>query len=166
MMTPLLIAIFFFQAEDGIRDGRVTGVQTCALPILEGKIVDVAQDSENGHVQGVTLADGRTIEGELFIDCSGFRGLLIEGALGTGYEEWSHWLPCDRAAAVPCALPGPPDPFTRSTARSAGWQWRIPLQHRMGNGLVYSSAHLEREGAETLLLANLEGEPIASPRHL
>ena len=133
---------------------------------IEGKIVDVAQDGENGHVQSVTLADGRTIDGELFIDCSGFRGLLIEDALGTGYEDWSRWLPCDRAAAVPCALPGPPDPFTRSTARKAGWQWRIPLQHRMGNGLVYSSAHFEREEAEALLLANLEGEPMAPPRHL
>ena len=133
---------------------------------IEGKIVDVAQDGENGHVRSVVMEDGRAIAGELFIDCSGFRGLLIEGMLGTGYEDWSRWLPCDRAAAVPCALPGPPDPFTRSTARSAGWQWRIPLQHRMGNGLVYSSAHIEREEAEALLLANLEGEPIASPRHL
>jgi len=133
---------------------------------IEGKIVDVRQDSESGFVQSVTLADGRSIAGELFIDCSGFRGLLIEGTLGTGYEDWSRWLPCDRAIAVPCALPGPPDPFTRATARSAGWQWRIPLQHRMGNGLVYSSAHLEREDAESLLLDNLEGEPIAPPRHL
>lgn len=133
---------------------------------VEGKIVDVAQDGESGFVQSVTMADGRIIPGELFIDCSGFRGLLIEGTLRTGYEEWTRWLPCDRAAAVPCALPGPPDPFTRSTARNAGWQWRIPLQHRMGNGLVYSSAHLEREEAEALLLANLEAEPLASPRHL
>jgi len=133
---------------------------------IEGKIVDVALDGESGHVESVTMADGSIVAGELFIDCSGFRGLLIEGALGTGYEDWSRWLPCDRAAAVPCALPGAPDPFTRSTARRAGWQWRIPLRHRMGNGLVYSSAHLEREQAESLLLANLEGEPIASPRHL
>jgi tryptophan halogenase len=133
---------------------------------IEGKIVDVTQESENGHVQSVTLADDRTIGGELFLDCSGFRGLLIEGTLGTGYDDWSHWLPCDRAVAVPCALPGPPDPFTRSTARKAGWQWRIPLQHRMGNGLVYSSAHLRREEAESLLLANLEGKPTAEPRHL
>src|SRR4029079_9052511 len=93
---------------------------------IEGKIVDVRQDSESGFVQSVTLADGRSIAGELFIDCSGFRGLLIEGTLGTDYEDWSRWLPCDRAIAVPCALPGPPDPFTRATARSAGWQWRIP----------------------------------------
>ena len=133
---------------------------------IEGKIVDVAQDGENGHVLSVGLADGRSVDGELFIDCSGFRGLLIEDALGTGYEDWSRWLLCDRAAAVQCALPGPADPFTRCTARSAGWQWRIPLQHRMGNGLVYSSAHMEREEAESLVLANLEAEPIAAPRHL
>jgi tryptophan halogenase len=133
---------------------------------IEGKIVDVALDGATGHVEVVTLADGRTIDGELFVDCSGFRGLLIEQKLGTGYDDWTRWLPCDRAVAVPSRLAGPPDPFTRSTARSAGWQWRIPLQHRMGNGLVYSSAHLGREEAEALLLANLESEPLAEPRHL
>ena len=133
---------------------------------IEGKIVDVRTGGESGHVEAVQLASGEMIEGELFIDCSGFRGLLIEEKLGTGYEDWGHWLPCDRAAAVPTRLSGPPDPFTRSTARSAGWQWRIPLQHRMGNGLVYSSAHLERDEAARLLLANLEGEPLAEPRHL
>jgi tryptophan halogenase len=133
---------------------------------IEGKIVDVALNGQSGHVESVTLADGRSFAGELFIDCSGFRGLLIEEALGTGYEDWSRWLPCDRAVAVPCALPGPPDPFTRSTAHDAGWQWRIPLQHRMGNGFVYSSAHIGRDDAEALLLANLEGEPLAPPRHL
>jgi len=132
----------------------------------EGKIVDVAVDGESGHVTSVTLADGRSIDGELFIDCSGFRGLLIEDKLGTGYEDWSRWLPCDRAVAVPSKLTGQPDPFTRATARPSGWQWRIPLQHRMGNGLVYSSAHLERDDAVKLLLANLESEPIAEPRHL
>ncbi len=132
----------------------------------EGKIVDASVDGETGHVTSVTLADGQFIEGELFVDCSGFRGLLIEEKLGTGYDDWSRWLPCDRAAAVPTALAGPPEPFTRSTARESGWQWRIPLQHRMGNGLVYSSAHLSREDAESLLLANLEGEPLAPPRHL
>jgi tryptophan halogenase len=102
----------------------------------------------------------------LFIDCSGFRGLLIEEKLGTGYEDWSHWLPCDRAVAIPSRLAGPPEPFTRSTAHEAGWQWRIPLQQRMGNGLVYSNACLSRENAETLLLSNLEAEPLAAPRHL
>jgi tryptophan halogenase len=164
---PLSQLVYAFQFDAGLYARFLRGyAERKGVRRTEGKIVDVIQDSENGHVQSVTLDDGRTSDGELFIDCSGFRGLLIEGTLGTGYEEWSHWLPCDRAAAVPCALPSPPDPFTRSTARSAGWQWRIPLQHRMGNGLVYSSAHLEREAAETLLLANLEGEPIASPRHL
>lgn len=133
---------------------------------IEGKIVDVTQNADNGHVESVTMADDHVVKGDLFIDCSGFRGLLIEGTLRTGYEEWTRWLPCDRAIAVPCALKGPPDPFTRSTARSAGWQWRIPLQHRMGNGLVYSSGHLRREDAEALLLENLEAEPLASPKHL
>jgi tryptophan halogenase len=132
----------------------------------EGKIVDVALDGASGLVRSVTLADGSAVEGDLFIDCSGFRGLLIEEKLGTGYEDWSHWLICDRAVAVPSKLPGPPDPFTRSTARASGWQWRIPLQHRMGNGIVYSSAHLERDEAAAMLLANLEAEPLAEPRHL
>jgi tryptophan halogenase len=133
---------------------------------IEGKIVDVELDGATGHVHSGRLADGRSIDGELFVDCSGFRGLLIEEALGTGYEDWIRWLPCDRAVAVPSKLDGPPDPFTRSTARSAGWQWRIPLQHRMGNGLVYSSAHMGKEDAAALLLANLETEPLADPRHL
>jgi tryptophan halogenase len=133
---------------------------------IEGKIVDVEVGGTRGHVQSVTLADGQTIRGELFIDCSGFRGLLIEQKLETGYEDWRHWLPCDRAAAVPTPLVGPPEPYVRCTARSAGWQWRIPLQHRMGNGLVYSSDYLSREDAEATLLANLESEPLAEPRHL
>jgi tryptophan halogenase len=132
---------------------------------IEGRIVDAIQ-SANGFVSSVRLADGQTVDGELFIDCSGFRGLLIEEKLGTGYDDWSRWLPCDRAVAVPCQLPGAPDPFTRSTAHKAGWQWRIPLQHRMGNGLVYASAFLESDEAEALLLSNLEGKPLADPRSL
>ena len=133
---------------------------------IEGKVVDVALDGESGFVESVRLADGRTVEGDLFIDCSGFRGLIIEQALETGYEDWTHWLPCDRAVAVPSSYPGEPDPFTRATARTAGWQWRIPLQHRMGNGHVYSSDHLGDEEAERVLLDNLEGEPLAPPRRL
>ena len=133
---------------------------------IEGKIVDVTLDGSNGEVRSLTLADGRTIHGELFVDCSGFRGLLIEEKLGTGYEDWSRWLPCDRAVAIASGLAGPPEPFTRSTARAAGWQWRIPLQKRMGNGLVYSSAAMTRDDAEATLLANLESEPLAQPRHL
>jgi tryptophan 7-halogenase len=133
---------------------------------VEGKIVDVSLRGENGFVESVTLADGRKIDGDLFIDCSGFRGLLIEQALGAGYEDWSHWLPCDRAVAVPSANAGDPLPYTRSTARTAGWQWRIPLQHRTGNGHVYASAYTSDEAAERVLLENLDGEPLASPRRL
>ncbi len=133
---------------------------------IEGKIVDTRLDGASGHVESVTLADGTTIAGELFVDCSGFRGLLIEQALATGYEDWTKWLPCDRAIAVPTTYEGQPDPFTRSTARSGGWQWRIPLQHRMGNGLVYSSEHLTDDEAARQLLDNLEGERLAEPRRL
>ncbi|TPG42514.1 tryptophan 7-halogenase [Sphingomonas koreensis] len=133
---------------------------------VEGRIVDTELRAEDGFVTGVKLADGQTITGDLFIDCSGFRGLLIEETLRTGYDDWQHWLPCDRAIAVPTSYAGDPDPFTRSTARSAGWQWRIPLQHRMGNGLVYASEFISDEDAERELLGNLEGEPLAPPRKL
>lgn len=133
---------------------------------LEGKIVDSKLNGETGHVEAVILDDGRTVEGDLFVDCSGFRGLLIEQALKTGYETWTQWLPCDRAIAAPCKLAGHPDPFTRATAHPTGWQWRIPLQHRMGNGLVYSSAHISDEDAQDLLVSNLEGELLGDPRRL
>lgn len=133
---------------------------------VEGKIVDVTVGGDRGFVQSVTLADGRQIAGELFIDCSGFRGLLIEQALHTGYDDWSRWLPCDRALAVPSTNVGPLLPYTRSTASTGGWQWRIPLQHRTGNGHVYSSRHLSDGDAESILLANLDGEPLAQPRKL
>jgi len=133
---------------------------------VEGRIVDVQLNGETGFVESVKLSDGQSVAGELFIDCSGFRGLLIEQALETGYEDWTHWLPCDRAIAVPSKLSGPAEPFTRSTAHSSGWQWRIPLQHRMGNGHVYSSAHISDEDAQRVLLDNLEGEPLAEPRRL
>jgi tryptophan 7-halogenase len=132
----------------------------------EGKVVDVALHGESGDIQAVTLDNGQRHEAEFFVDCSGFRGLLIEQALRTGYEDWRHWLPCDRALAVPCASAGALTPYTRATAREAGWQWRIPLQHRTGNGYVYSSAHLSDEDAATTLLANLDGEALADPRPL
>lgn len=133
---------------------------------VEGKIADVALDGETGFVRHVTLEDGRELSAELFIDCSGFRGLLIEGALQAGYEDWTHWLPCDRAVAVPCSHGGELTPYTRSTAREAGWQWRIPLQHRMGNGYVYCSQFIDDDAAEQALLSNLEGEPLAAPNRL
>jgi tryptophan 7-halogenase len=132
----------------------------------EGKIVEVNRREGDGFVDSVTLADGSKISGELFIDCSGFRGLLIGETLGVGYEDWSHWLPMDRAIAVPSANVGPPDPYTRSTARAAGWQWRIPLQHRTGNGHVYSSKYISDDEAEAVLMSNLEGEALAPPRRL
>ena len=132
----------------------------------EGRVVDIEQDGESGHVAAVHLADGRRIEGDLFIDCSGFRGLLIEEKLGSGFEDWSGLMPCDRAWAVPCESGGGRLPMTRATARAAGWQWRIPLQHRTGNGYVYSSAHVSDDEAAATLLANLDGAPIADPKPL
>jgi tryptophan halogenase len=114
----------------------------------------------------VVLEDGSRLEADLFLDCSGFRGLLIEQALETGYEEWTRWLPCDRAVAVASAADPEPLPFTRSTALDSGWQWRIPLQHRTGNGYVYSSAHLGDEAAARAALAGLGGEPLGEPRFL
>ena len=129
----------------------------------EGKIVEVHQRATDGFVEAVTLQDGRRIEGDFFIDCSGFRGLLIEQTLKTGFEDWSQWLPNDRAVAVPCALGGSTRPVTRATARPAGWQWRIPLQHRLGNGYAYSSAHISEDEATAYLLANLDGEPLTDP---
>lgn len=132
----------------------------------EGRITSVRRDGETGYVTAVQLQSGAEVAGDLFIDCSGFRGLLIEGAMGAGFEDWSDWLPCDRAVAVPCAPGGDRVPLTRSTARSAGWQWRIPLQHRIGNGYVYSSAHLSDDEAAATLLANLDGAALAEPRQL
>ncbi len=130
------------------------------------RIVDVKLRGEDGFIRSVVLDDGSEIEGDLFIDCSGFIGLLIEKALKTGYEDWTHWLPCDRALAVPCESAGRLTPFTRSTAREAGWQWRIPLQHRIGNGYVYSSKFIGDDDASRTLLANLDGKTLAEPRGL
>ncbi len=132
----------------------------------EGKVVQVRLDGESGFVAGLDLADGGRVEGELFLDCSGFRGLIIEQALASGYEDWSHWLPCDRALAVPSTGDGRLDPYTRSTARDAGWQWHIPLRHRTGNGHVYASGFTSDEEAHRVLLANLPGERLAEPRPL
>jgi tryptophan 7-halogenase len=132
----------------------------------EGKITRVEQGSRPDFIDAVVLEDGSRISGDLFIDCSGFRGLLIEQTLKAGYEDWSHWLPCDRALAVPTARTEPLLPFTRSSARSAGWQWRIPLQHRTGNGLVYCSRYLSDDEARAELLSNLDADPLAEPRLL
>jgi tryptophan halogenase len=130
----------------------------------EGKIVAVERNQQNGDVAAVLLANGSRVEGDLFVDCSGFRGLLIEQELETGFEDWSEWLQCDRAIAVPCARVAPLIPLTRVIARSAGWQWRIPLQHRIGNGHVFSSRRISEDEAAATLLANLDGEAMAEPR--
>lgn len=131
---------------------------------IEGKITQVKLQKDNGFIDSVLLEDGRVYNGELFIDCSGFRGILIEDALNTGYEDWSDLLPCDSAIAVPTANRHPPVPYTRATAHEAGWQWRIPLQHRTGNGHVYSSRFMGDDRAGQILLENVEGELLAEPR--
>ncbi len=130
----------------------------------EGKVVDVNLESESGFIRSVELESGETIDGDLFIDCSGFRGLLIEQAMKTGWEDWSHWLRSNRAVAVQTESLIPPHPYTRSTARSCGWQWRIPLQNRVGNGLVFSSEHMSDDEATKSLLDNVDGQLITEPR--
>jgi tryptophan 7-halogenase len=130
---------------------------------IDAKIAGVLQGAD-GDVRALKLEDGRELAADFFIDCTGFRGLLIEQALHTGYDDWTHWLPCDRAQAVPCASTAPLLPYTRATALEAGWQWRIPLQHRTGNGHVYCSAFTSDARAAELLLANLDGPALAEPR--
>ncbi len=146
------------------RESEGRGVQR-----IEGRIVTARLRPEDGYVDHVVLNDGREIGGDLFIDCSGMRGLLIGQTLGIGYDDWSRWLLNDRALAVPSEHPGAgrmPDilPYTRSTAHGSGWQWRIPLQHRVGNGHVYSSNHMGDDEAASILLAHLDGKPLGDPR--
>ncbi len=132
----------------------------------EGRVVDVALNTESGHITHVTLNSGELIEGDLFIDCSGFRGLLIGEALGVGYRDWSHWLPCNRAIAVACEPTAPLLPYTKATAHEAGWKWRIPLQHRTGNGHVFCDSFTDEDTATRQLIDNLDASPIAEPRLL
>jgi tryptophan halogenase len=132
----------------------------------EGKIVQVRQREPDGFIEAVVLTGGRRVPGDLFIDCSGFRGLLIEQTLHCGYEDWSHWLPCDRALAVPSESVNPLIPYTRATAHTAGWQWRIPLQHRTGNGYVYCSRYVSDDEATATLLKNLDAKAMGDPRPL
>jgi tryptophan halogenase len=133
---------------------------------VEGRIDAVGQHPETGFITHVALADGRRIDGDLFIDCTGFRGLLIEQTLHAGYDDWSEWLPANRAAAVPTESDGVLEPFTRSTAREAGWQWHIPLQHRTGNGYVFCDAYVAEDEAVDKLMTRLHGRPLADPKIL
>lgn len=132
----------------------------------EGKIVDVNLRPDDGYVDSVVLESGEMLAADLFIDCSGFRGLIIEQAMKTGFEDWTHWLPCDRAIAVPCERSDNFTPYTKATAHGAGWQWRIPLQHRTGNGHVYASSYMDEAEAERILLENLDGKPLAEPNRI
>jgi tryptophan halogenase len=165
--SPLAKLGYAFQFDASLYAKYLRGLSEARGVVrTEGKIVEVHQNGETGYIESVQLESGARIAGDLFLDCSGFRGLLIEQTLKAGFEDWGDWLPNDRAWAVPCEHGGDRNPLTRSTARSAGWQWRIPLQHRIGNGYVYSSAHISDDEAAATLLANLDGAALAEPRQL
>lgn len=163
--SPLRDVAYAYQFDAGLygqflrKFSEQHGVQR-----IEGTIHEVKTKPENGFIQSLILENGEEISGDLFIDCSGMRGLLIEQTLKTGFEDWSHWLPCDSAIAVPSKRTEPLVPYTRSTAHQAGWQWRIPLQHRTGNGHVYSSAFCSEQQAQKTLIDNLDSEMLAEPR--
>jgi tryptophan halogenase len=143
-----------------------TRAEADGLTRIEGKIATVEQDPENGHIRALVLQSGQRVEGDLFIDCTGFAALLIERTLGIGYEDWGHWLATDSAFAVQTAAVEPARPYTRAIAHGAGWRWKIPLQHRVGNGLIYASAHLSDDEARTRLLDAVEGEVLIEPRKI
>jgi tryptophan halogenase len=169
--SPLARLGYAFQFDAGRYAQYLRGrAERQGVTRTEGRIVRVEQDPQTGYVAAVELESGLRVEGDMFIDCSGFRSLLLGQTLGVPFEDWSAWLPCDRAVAVPCTYNGAPtareEPYTRSTALPAGWQWRIPLQHRIGNGHVYSSAHMSTDEATALLLSRLEGEQLAEPNHI
>ena len=165
--SPLAKLGYAFQFDAGRYARYLRGrAESQGVKRTEGRIVGVDRDGESGFVSAVALDSGAQVAGDLFLDCSGFRALLIGQELGVPFVDWSHWLPCDRAVAIPCSLAGERATLTRSTARPAGWQWRIPLQHRIGNGHVYCSTHMSDDEAIALLLANLDGEPLAEPNRL
>ena len=164
--SPLADIVYAFHLDAGLYARYLRKyAEARGVVRTEGKIVEVRRHAD-GDVAAVVLENGEAIGGELFLDCSGFRGLLIEGALQTGFEDWSHWLPCDRAWAVPCELAGDLPPTTRASARPAGWQWRIGLQHRTGNGHVYASRFMSDDEAAHILMSGLDGKPLAEPKLL
>lgn len=165
--SPLGTIEYAFQFDAGLYAKYMRGVaESRGVQRTEGKVVDVTKRSEDGFIESVTLESGETIKGDLFIDCSGFRGLLIEQALETGYDDWSHYLPCNRAVAQGCELDGPPIPYTRATAHKAGWQWRIPLQNRLGNGHVYCGEYISDDEAYEQLKSGFDGTPMGDPKFL
>jgi tryptophan 7-halogenase len=131
---------------------------------VEGKVTEILRHPESGDIAGVRLADGQIISGEFFFDCTGFRSLLLDKTLGVPWIDWRHWLPCDGALAVACEHNGPPRPYTRSTAKPAGWQWNIPTQQRTGNGHIYCSEFMSEDEAAASLIADLDGEIRGTPR--
>ena len=131
---------------------------------IEGKIAEVRLAPESGFIEALVLESGEAVAGDLFIDCTGFRALLIQGALETGYDDWSHWLPTDSAIAVQTEATGPAKPYTRVIAHKAGWRWLIPLQHRVGNGLVFASRHLSDDEAHAMLADRVDGAMLTDPR--
>lgn len=163
-MTGLAYA-FHFDAGLYARFLR-SRAEAAGVTRIEGRITGVALDGESGRIAHLTLESGEEVAGDLFIDCSGFRGLLIGETLGVGYEDWSRWLPCNRALAVPSSRTGALLPYTKAIAHEAGWQWRIPLQHRTGNGHVFCDAFTSEETAAQRLLENLDGEALDVPRPL
>ena len=167
MHSPLATIVYALHLDARLFAGYLRAyAEARGVVRTEGKVRDVALRSEDGFIKAITLESGERIDADLYIDCTGFRGLLIEEALKTGYEDWTHWLPCDRAVAVPCERTGPLSSHTMASAREVGWQWRIPLQHRVGNGYVYSSQFLTDDAAQEILLANLEGAATREPLRL
>lgn len=165
--SPLSAFNYAFQFDAGLYAAFLRDyAEQRGVHRFEGKIAQVKLRAHDGFIESLVLENGELMAGDLFIDCTGFRGLLIEQALHTGYDDWSQWLPCDRAIAVPCANADVLTPYTRATAHAAGWQWRIPLQHRIGNGHVYSSRFMSDDEACAILLKNLDGEPMAEPKQL
>ena len=165
--SPLAEITHAFHVDAGLYARYLRGrAEAAGVVRTEGKVLDAVLRAGDGHVEAVRLESGERVEGELFIDCSGFRGLLIEEALHTGYETWNHWLPCDRAVVVPCESRSALLPYTIAAARPAGWQWRIGLQHRTGNGHVYASGSMGDDEAASLLMRSLDGPALAEPRVL
>lgn len=140
------------------------GAEAGGVKRVEGKIAQVKQVPESGFISSLVMESGEEIPGDLFLDCTGMRGLLIEQTLQTGFDNWEHWLPCDRAIAVQTQATGPALPYTKSIAHHAGWRWQIPLQHRVGNGLVFSSRYMSEDEATSLLLASVEGQVLTEPK--